>query len=116
MKRMIAQRKQHPSFGRGTFELLFPNNRKVLAFVRQFDDEKILVVANLSRFTQFAELDLAKHAGSIPTEIFGRTRFPVIGDEPYTLSLGPHAFQWFHLQPQEPSEESRQCLAPTICP
>ncbi len=106
MKRMIAQRKQHPSFGRGTFELLFPNNRKVLAFVRQFDDEKILVVANLSRFTQFAELDLAKHAGSIPTEIFGRTRFPVIGDEPYTLSLGPHAFQWFHLQPQEPSEES----------
>ncbi len=106
MKRMIAQRKQHPSFGRGTFELLFPNNRKVLAFVRQFEDETILVVANLSRFTQFAELDLAKHSGSVPTEIFGRTRFPAVGDGPYTLSLGPHAFQWFHLQPQEPSEET----------
>ncbi len=106
MKRMIAQRKQHPSFGRGSFELLFPNNRKVLAFVRQFEDEKILVVANLSRFTQFAELDLAKHAGSVPTEIFGRTRFPAVTDQTYTLSLGPHAFQWFHLQPQQPSEEA----------
>jgi maltose alpha-D-glucosyltransferase / alpha-amylase len=106
MKRMIAQRKQHPSFGRGSFELLFPTNRKVLAFVRQFEDETILVVANLSRFTQFAELDLAKHAGSVPTEIFGRTRFPGISDQPYTLSLGPHAFQWFHLQPQQPSEEA----------
>ncbi len=106
MKRMIAQRKQHPAFGRGTFELLFPTNRKVLAFVRQFEDEKILVVANLSRFTQFAELDLAKHAGLVPVEVFGRSRFPAIGGETYSLSLGPHAFQWFHLQPQEPGEEA----------
>ena len=106
MKRMIAQRKQHTSFGRGSFELLFPNNRKVLAFVRQLDDETILVVANLSRFSQFVELDLARHAGAIPTEIFGRSRFPAIGQDPYTLSLGPHAFHWFHLQPQEPNEEA----------
>ena len=54
MKRMIAQRKQHPAFGRGKMEILFPGNRKILAFVREFEDEKILVVANLSRFTQCA--------------------------------------------------------------
>ena len=106
MKRMIAQRKQHPAFGRGTMEILFPANRKVLAFVREFADEKILVVANLSRFTQCVELDLSKHRDAVPVEVFGRNRFPAIGEHPYLLSLGPHAFQWFHLQARELSQES----------
>jgi maltose alpha-D-glucosyltransferase / alpha-amylase len=101
MKRMIAQRKQFQAFGRGTLEFLYPNNRKVLAFVRQFEDEKILVVANLSRFTQCAELDLSKHAGSIPVEVFGRNRFPAVGEQPYFFSMGPYAFYWFHLQPKD---------------
>ena len=106
MKRMIAQRKQHPAFGRGKMEILFPGNRKILAFVREFEDEKILVVANLSRFTQCAELDLSKHREAVPVEVFGRNRFPAITEQPYLLSLGPHAFQWFHLQPREHSQES----------
>jgi maltose alpha-D-glucosyltransferase / alpha-amylase len=106
MKRMIAQRKQHPAFGRGTMEILFPTNRKVLAFVRELADEKILVVANLSRFTQCVELDLSRHRDAVPVEVFGRNRFPAIGEQPYLLSLGPHAFQWFHLQPRELGRES----------
>jgi len=106
MKRMIAQRKQHPAFGRGKMEILFPSNRKILAFVREFEDEKILVVANLSRFTQCAELDLSRHREAVPVEVFGRNRFPAITEQPYLLSLGPHAFQWFHLQPREQSQES----------
>src|SRR5580765_5686824 len=106
MKRMIAQRKQHPAFGRGTIQLLFPANRKVLAFVRELADEKILVVANLSRFTQCVELDLSRHRDAVPVEVFGRNRFPAIGEQPYLLSLGPHAFQWFHLQPRELGRES----------
>jgi maltose alpha-D-glucosyltransferase/alpha-amylase len=106
MKRMIAQRKQHPAFGRGTIQLLFPTNRKVLAFVRELADEKILVVANLSRFTQCVELDLSQHRDAVPVEVFGRNRFPAIGEHPYLLSLGPHAYQWFHLQPHELSQES----------
>jgi maltose alpha-D-glucosyltransferase/alpha-amylase len=105
-KRMIAQRKQHPAFGRGKMEILFPSNRKVLAFVREFEDEKILVVANLSRFTQCVELDLSKHRAAVPVEVFGRNRFPAITEQPYLLSLGPHAYQWFHLQPREQSQES----------
>jgi maltose alpha-D-glucosyltransferase / alpha-amylase len=105
-KRMIAQRKQHPAFGRGKMEILFPSNRKVLAFVREFEDEKILVVANLSRFTQCVELDLLKHRDAVPVEVFGRNRFPAITEQPYRLSLGPHAYQWFHLQPREQSQES----------
>jgi maltose alpha-D-glucosyltransferase/alpha-amylase len=106
MKRMIAQRKQHPAFGRGKIEILFPANRKILAFVREFEDEKILVVANLSRFTQCAELDLSRHHDAVPVEVFGRNRFPAITERPYMLSLGPHAFQWFHLQAREQSQES----------
>jgi maltose alpha-D-glucosyltransferase/alpha-amylase len=106
MKRMIAQRKQHPAFGRGKMDILFPANRKVLAFVREFEDEKILVVANLSRFTQCVELDLSRHRDAVPVEVFGRNRFPAIGEQPYLLSLGPHAFQWFDLQHRELSLES----------
>ena len=106
MKRLIAQRKQFRAFGRGSLEFLYPNNRKILAFLRKFEDEQVLVVANLSRFTQCCELDLSRYVGSMPVEIFGRSRFPAITENPYFLSLGPHAFYWFHLQPREASQES----------
>ena len=105
-KRLIQQRKQFRAFGSGSLEFLYPSNRKVLAFIRQFDEEKILVVANLSRFTQCVELDLASFQGSVPVEVFGRTKFPSITDHFYLLSLGPHAFYWFHLQPREATQES----------
>jgi len=92
-------------------EILFPGNRKILAFVREFEDEKILVVANLSRFTQCAELDLSRHREAVPVEVFGRNYFPAITEQPYLLSLGPHAFQWFHLQPREQIHESLSMTA-----
>ena len=101
MKRMIAQRKQFESFGRGGLEFLHPVNRKVLAFVRQYQDERVLVVANLSRFAQGVELDLSKHQNMVPVEMFGRNRFPAITDHPYFMSLGPYGYHWFHLQAQE---------------
>jgi maltose alpha-D-glucosyltransferase/alpha-amylase len=98
MKRLIAVRGRYKAFGRGTFELLYPENRKVLAFTRTYDGEHILVVANLSRFVQAVELDLSAFKGATPVEIFGRTEFPQVGENPYFLSLGPHAFFWFTLQ------------------
>ncbi len=105
MKRVIAQRKQFKAFGRGTLEFLHPSNRKVLAFVRQYEDERILVVANLSRFAQGVELDLAKHQHTVPIEVFGRNHFPPVTEQPYFLSLGPYAFHWFHLQPKEAGQD-----------
>lgn len=96
-KRIIALRKRFQAFGRGTLEFLKPVNPKVLAFVRRYQDERILVVANLSRFVQFAELDLREYAGVVPEEVFGRTPFPRIGELPYLLTLGPHGFFWFSL-------------------
>jgi maltose alpha-D-glucosyltransferase/alpha-amylase len=106
MKRMIAQRKHFQAFGRGTLEFLHPSNHKVLAFVRQYENERILVVANLSRFSQGVELDLQRHQGTVPIEVFGHSYFPGVSDQPYFLSLGPYAFHWFHLQPKEANAES----------
>jgi maltose alpha-D-glucosyltransferase/alpha-amylase len=100
MKRLIALRKRHRAFGRGTLELLRPDNRKVLAFVRRYESEQILCVANLSRFLQVVELDLSKWKGMVPVELFGATELPVVGDTPYFLTLGPHSFYWFSLQPR----------------
>jgi len=100
MKRLVALRKRHRAFGRGTLELLRPENRKVLAFVRRYESEQILCIANLSRFLQVVELDLSKWEGMVPTELFGATELPIIGKTPYFLTLGPHSFYWFSLQPR----------------
>jgi maltose alpha-D-glucosyltransferase/alpha-amylase len=106
MKRLIAQRKRFQPFGRGTLEFLRPENSKVLAFLRRHQEEVILVVANLSRFTQYCELDLSAFKGMVPIELFGQTRFPVIGDQFYFLTLGPHNFYWFSLERQESHVET----------
>jgi maltose alpha-D-glucosyltransferase/alpha-amylase len=97
-KRLIALRKQFRAFGRGTLTFLYPENRKVLAFVRQHEEETILVVANLSRFTQYVILDLSSYSGQVPVELFGRNEFPAVGGGPYPLTLGPHNIFWFALE------------------
>jgi maltose alpha-D-glucosyltransferase/alpha-amylase len=102
MKRIIDLRKRFAAFGRGTTEFLSPANSRVLAYVRVFERECVLVVANLSRFTQYAELDLGRYRGLTPFELFGETSFPVIGDAAYVVTLGPHDFYWFSLE--RPSE------------
>jgi maltose alpha-D-glucosyltransferase/alpha-amylase len=99
-RRLIALRKRYRAFGRGTLEFLMPENRKVLAFLREYEDERILVVANLSRFAQYAELDLSRFRGMVPVELFGHTEFPQIGELPYFITLGPHQFYWFSVEPQ----------------
>ncbi len=98
-RRLIALRRQFKAFSRGALEFLAPDNRKVLAYLRRYEHETILMVANLSRFVEYAELDLSAFAGWTPVELFGRKPFPPIGELPYLLTLGPHAFYWFALQP-----------------
>jgi maltose alpha-D-glucosyltransferase/alpha-amylase len=98
MKRMIGLRKQSRVFGRGTLEFLPAQNRKLLAYVRRYEGETVLCVANLARSVQPVELDLSKFKGMTPVEMLGMTEFPRIGDLPYFLTLGPYAFYWFRLQ------------------
>ncbi|NJD27953.1 MAG: maltose alpha-D-glucosyltransferase [Chloroflexi bacterium] len=104
MKRLIALRKRHPAFGRGSIEFVQPDNRRVLAFVRRHGDETLLVVANLARYAQWARLDLSAFEGLVPVELFGSIEFPPIGSDPYTLTLGPHGFLWFSLETRHPVE------------
>ncbi|MFO7447488.1 MAG: maltose alpha-D-glucosyltransferase [Ignavibacteriaceae bacterium] len=110
MKRAIAVRKNYKAFGRGNIEFLSPSNPKVISFFRQYEEEIILVVANLSRFSQVVELDLSRYAGYIPMEIFSRNKFPSIKENFYMLTLNPYDYYWFVLLKQAdklPSGEQR---------
>jgi maltose alpha-D-glucosyltransferase/alpha-amylase len=100
MKRLIALRRQHPVLGRGSLELVGGPNRKVLSYLRRDAHETILVVANLSRALQPAEIDLTAFAGLVPIEMQGLAEFPRITERPYFMSLGPHASYWFTLRPE----------------
>jgi len=97
MRRMLAVRAQYRAFGQGTIEFLYPSNRKILAYVREYEAERILCVANLSRSAQAVELDLSAYRGVVPVELAGRSAFPPIGDLTYLLTLPGHGFYWFIL-------------------
>src|SRR6202162_5057385 len=111
-KRLIAVRKSTLAFGRGTMTFIRPINRSVLAYVRQYQDEVILCVANLSRSAQATELDLSAWKDRIPLEMLGRTRFPPIGELPYMITLAPYGFYWFQLRERDNAEP----VAPTVVP
>jgi len=99
MRNMIALRKLFKVFGRGSLEFLNPANRKVLAYIRRYDGELILCVANLSRFAQPVGLDLSEFEGMMPVEMLGYVYFPVVTRQPYSITLSPYEFLWLELQP-----------------
>lgn len=99
-RHMVALRRRHRAFGRGTIRFLSPGNRKILAYVREHEGETILCVANLSRLPQAVELDLADFAGRVPIELTGMSPFPPIGQLTYLLTLPPYGFSWFRLAEQ----------------
>jgi maltose alpha-D-glucosyltransferase/alpha-amylase len=101
MKRLIALRKRFKAFSRGSIEFLTPDNHRILAFIRRYENERLLVVSNLSRFVQHVQIDLSAYQGMVPVELFGRNAFPPIQTAPYFLSLGPHSFYWFYLTPAQ---------------
>lgn len=98
MKRMIAVRQRQSVFGRGGIELLYPRNRKVLAYLRRHGEEAVLCVANLSRQAQAAEIDLSEFEGRVPIELTGQSPFPPVGELPYLLTLPAYGFYWFLLE------------------
>lgn len=101
MKRVIAIRKRFKAFSQGSIKFLYPENSKVLCFVRKYKDENILIVINLSRFSQTVDIDLKEYNGCVPEEVFSQNDFSVIKDSPYTITLGPHNHFWFLLKKQE---------------
>ncbi|HYJ13557.1 MAG TPA: maltose alpha-D-glucosyltransferase, partial [Thermomicrobiales bacterium] len=95
MRMMINVRRRYRALGRGALRFLYPENQKVLAYLRESDGEVIFCVANLSRFVQAAEIDLSEFDGYTPVELIGDGPFPQIGTLPYFITLGPHGFYWF---------------------
>jgi maltose alpha-D-glucosyltransferase / alpha-amylase len=97
MRRVLAVRKRYKAFGRGSIKFLYPGNRKILAYLREHEDEQVLCVANMSRTLQAVELDLGAFEGRVPVEVVGGTSFPPIGRLPYLLTLPPFGFYAFQL-------------------
>jgi maltose alpha-D-glucosyltransferase/alpha-amylase len=98
MKHLIGTRKKYKAFGRGDMKFINVDNPKVLAFTRHYEDETLLIIVNLSKFSQPAEVDLAEYQGSVPVEIFSKNNFPVVKNGAYFFTLGAHSFQWFSLE------------------
>jgi maltose alpha-D-glucosyltransferase/alpha-amylase len=116
-RNMIALRKLFQVFGRGSLRFLNPENRKILAYLRDLDrgdgsHETVLCVANLSRFAQPVSLDLSEHAGQEPVEMLGYVSFPPINETPYALTLAPYSFLWLELQP--PRMKPEPLLTPQV--
>jgi maltose alpha-D-glucosyltransferase/alpha-amylase len=111
MKRMISTRKKYKAFGRGDMKFIQSENSKVLSFTRTYEDEVMLIVANLSRYTQAAEIDLEAFKGYVPVELISRNRFPAIKEEvPYFFTLDAYSCQTFLLEKVEVEVESDQQL------
>jgi maltose alpha-D-glucosyltransferase/alpha-amylase len=117
MRRMLLLRKRWRALGEGKCEFLQPDNLKILSYILRHEKETLLVVANLSRFTQPVELDLSAFKNLVPVELFGRTKFPVITDAPYFFTLGPHNFFWFSLEAKpQPLAAKSEGGAPVALP
>ena len=101
LRRFISLRKEHPVFGLGTYEPLEPSNPRIFAHLRVYEDDVMLCVHNLARSAQAVELDLSHYQGRVPVEVFGRSRFPKIGQLSYLLTLAPRGFYWFQLVEDE---------------
>ncbi|WP_460448018.1 maltose alpha-D-glucosyltransferase [Alsobacter sp. SYSU BS001988] len=106
-RRMIAVRRSHKVFGRGSLRFLYPSNRRVLAYLREFGDERVLCVVNVSRAPQAVELDMAEFKGASPVEMTSGSVFPPIGDLPYLLTLPAYGFYWFEIRASAESAETR---------
>jgi maltose alpha-D-glucosyltransferase / alpha-amylase len=100
-RRLVRVRKKYPVFGRGTLKFVPCENRRVAAYLREYEGQTVLVINNLSAFAQPAELDLRGFQGMVPVEMLGNHDFPRIGDKPYFVTLSPHSFFWFLLDERE---------------
>lgn len=114
VRRMVAVRQAHQVFGRGTMTLLYPANRKIFAYVREYDGVSVLCVANLSRSAQAAEIDLSAYAGRVPVELTDRSPFPPVGELPYLFMLPAYGYYWFVLADETAAPHWHVPVAPVL--
>ncbi|OAV43745.1 maltose alpha-D-glucosyltransferase [Lewinella sp. 4G2] len=110
-KKLLGKRKNFKVFGRGTIKWLTPENSRILAFVREFEDEAVVVIVNLSRHSQALHLDLQEHEGAKMREVFGRTQFPDVGRDPYVITIAGHGYYWLQMENNTTVNTDRRRLA-----
>ncbi len=113
-RRMLQARRQSKAFSSGDFEFLHPENARIIAFVRRFEGDTLLVIANLSRYTQYVELDLTPYSGLTPVEIFGRSKMPEIKQGHTSFTVGSHGFFWYLLQGDKEGSQAQQWTPPVL--
>ncbi|MBS0000641.1 MAG: maltose alpha-D-glucosyltransferase, partial [Cyclobacteriaceae bacterium] len=101
MRQVISTRKRYAAFSRGAIRFVNSNNPKVLSFIREYQDESMLVIINLSHHSQSVDLDLTVFAGYTPIEVFSLNHFPPIQEDPYSFTLQYRDYFWMQLTKQE---------------
>ena len=97
VRERVHIRKQYKAFGRGDYQEVEHSNPRVLAFIREYDGEKILCINNMSSLPQPVEMNLSHLAGVVPRELSGNVEFPAIGELPWLVTLAPHGHLWFDI-------------------
>ncbi len=105
VKARLSVRRKTKAFGRGTFEILEPENKKIFAFIREYKDDTVLCIYNLSRRPQYCELDLSRYKGLYLFELNGEVQFPKITDDKNVFTMTGHRFFWFHISKEEIESE-----------
>ena len=106
LKQVMAMRKRLNIFGRGEMKFIDSSNAKVLAFARTYDKQRVIVVANLSQFSQATTLNLAEYRDCDITEAFSQNRFMNVGEGDYSITVGPYGYFWFQVDTAEKKEKA----------
>lgn len=105
MKNAISMRKRLNIFGRGEMKFLESSNAKILSFLRTYEKQCIIVVANLSQFSQSTIINLSEFKGCDITEVFSQNRFLPVGEGDYPITIGPYGYFWFQVDVNEKREK-----------
>ncbi|HYC86198.1 MAG TPA: maltose alpha-D-glucosyltransferase, partial [Chryseosolibacter sp.] len=106
LKHVISMRKRLNIFGQGGIHFIETSNAKVLAFMRSFQQETIIVVANLSQFSQAATLFLGECKECDITEVFSQNRFMPVNEREYPITIGPYGYFWFQVDKAENKDKA----------
>ena len=105
VKNVLVMRKRLNVFGRGDLKFIESTNSKVLCFARTYNDQKIIVVANLSQFSQATSLNLENYKDCDITEVFSQNRFKNVGTGDYPITIGPYGYFWFQADATERKDQ-----------
>jgi maltose alpha-D-glucosyltransferase/alpha-amylase len=97
MKKMISIRKQNKVFGWGSFRWVNAGNTAVAAYLREYGDERVLIVQNLSNQIQSAVLPISRARKIHPVDLLSDRQLRPLQDNHVALTLAPYRYLWLKL-------------------